>query len=249
MFFFFKKKQIVVDCFTTNLSAYRFAPIVKSVKTVPSWWKDLPNPGFGNARIYPKSNNNMRRCYGFIELFRRGFTIEHWCDMHIEVNQHQWQAGSSDTDGPVNHPSDLYKGAFENFHHMKLESPWAIRENTGQHFAWLGAEWLLDKHQFRVLPGVLEFNINRSANVNLMLPKPRDPYSIYIELGQPLVQVIPLNDDITLDVRNHLVDDNEIKKQRAISPSFKGFNALKKLASRNEAREKMDKKCPFNFKK
>jgi hypothetical protein len=247
MFFFFRKKQVVVDCFTAHLNAYTFAPITRTVKTMPEWFKKLPNPGFGNPNIYPKSNNNLRRCYGFIELYKRGFTIEHWSDLHIEVNKHGYQVSGSDIKQPATHPHSLYEGAFKNCHHMKLDSPWAIREKSGIHWAWIGAEWALDNFPIKVLPGVLEFKINHSANINLMVPIQNDPYNMYIEVGQPLVQVIPLNDDLNIKYKCHLVTEAEMDITRTVLPSFKGFNALKKLIDRNEKRDELDKKCPFHF--
>jgi hypothetical protein len=247
MFFFTRKKTVVVDCFTAHLNAYTFAPIVKTTKTMPNWFKKLPNPGFGNPTIYPKSNNNMRRCYGFVELYKRGFVIEHWSDLHVEVNRHGTQVSGSDIKDPISHPKILYAGAFDNWHHMKLDSPWAIREKSGIHFAWIGADWALDHYQLKVLPGVLEFKINHSANINMMLPIKEDPYSLYIEVGQPLVQVIPMRDDLNFDYRVHLVTEGEMNTVRSVLPSFKGFNTLKRLVDRNEERAASDKKCPFRF--
>lgn len=238
---------MVVDCFTAHLNAYTFAPIVRTTKTIPNWFKKLPNPGFGNANIYPKSNNNMRRCYGFIELYKRGFVIEHWSDLHIDVNRHQTHVSGSDTKDPVTHARSVYAGAFENWHHLKLDSPWAIREKSGVHFAWMGADWAMDHFQMKMLPGVLEFKINHSANINLMLPIKDDPYNVYIEIGQPLIQAIPLRDDLEYDYRVHLVGEKEMDGIRTILPSFKGFTALKRLMTRNEERAALDKKCPFRF--
>jgi hypothetical protein len=247
MFFFTRKKTVVVDCFTAHLNAHTFAPIVKTVKTIPDWFRKLPNPGFGNPNIYPKSNNNMRRCYGYMELYKRGFTIEHWGDMHVEVNKHNWHVSGSDIKTPSNHPHNLYEGAFKNYHHMKLDSPWAIRDKSGTHWAWLGTEWALEDFPVKMLPGVLEFKINHSANINMMLPIRENPYSMYIEVGQPLIQCIPLNEDINFKYKSHLVTEAEMDIIRSVLPSFKGFAAIKKLIARNENRDKMDKKCPFGF--
>lgn len=245
--FFIKKKKLVVDCFTAHLNAYNFAPIVKTWKTLPEWWTNLPNPGYGNPRIWPKSNNNMRRCYGFIELYKRGFTIEHWSDMHLEVNKHDILASGSDIRTPVTHSSETFKGAFKNYRHLKLESPWAIKEKTGVHWAWMAAEWELENYDFKIMPGVIEYKINGSTNIQMLIPVKNDPYNIYIPIGQPLVQVVPLNDDIDFEYKTHLVDESEMERIRSIMPSFKGFYALKKLMKRNEARQASDKKCPFHF--
>ena len=41
MFFFFKRKEIVLDCFTHRPDTYEYFPIEKSTKHFPQWWKDL----------------------------------------------------------------------------------------------------------------------------------------------------------------------------------------------------------------
>jgi hypothetical protein len=233
----------VLDCFTIDEAAYNYAPIVKASKAIPKWWKALPSPSIGNASSDPTHNNNMRRCYGFVELFKRGLILENWGDIHIRVEESKYTFWTATRDKPGEHLVSQYQGAFDGYHHIKLTSPWLFRESTGVHFSYIAADWCLDAFDFKVLPGVIEYRVNRSTNVNIMLPKRTTPYDIYLPLGQPLVQMIPLN-DAKLDIRMHLVDEHELGKisNNRVS-TFRGLREQIKLVNRND--ERRDSKCPF----
>jgi hypothetical protein len=241
--FFHKRDTITLDCFTCDAAAYEMTPPVKASKTLPRWWKDLPSPGIGDAFSNPTENNNMRRCYGFVELFKTGLILENWGDIHINVAKtgYRYQAMGAQ---PGEHDSKQYAGAFTGYHHIKLVSPWAFREKTGTHFYYSAAEWFLEKYPFKILPGIIDHKINRVTNVNIMLPIREDPYDIYIPAGQPLVHIIPVTDK-KLDIRVHLVDAAEMAKLTIKSVSFKGFRETLRLAKKNEARAG---KCPFHQK-
>ena len=65
--FFHRTPEIVLDCFTTNPSVYYNTPIVKTIKTIPDWWKELDSY---KLELYvdsdPTTNKNMltaKDCY------------------------------------------------------------------------------------------------------------------------------------------------------------------------------------------
>ena len=78
MMFFFKKKNIVVDCFTTSVTAYKYHPIKKASEFLPEWWKKVP--AYNNVSS-PYSNNMMvertsiKKCTGFTSLYKNGFIL------------------------------------------------------------------------------------------------------------------------------------------------------------------------------
>jgi hypothetical protein len=242
--FFHRKPTIVVDCFSVNSDAFEYAPIVQTRKTLPDWWKNLPNLHFA-SKFPPSFENNMKTCYGFNELYKRGFVLESWSDYKIQVRQDSYEYYYSNFEAPVEHGRVQFEGSFNNHFHLKLNSPWFIREKKGVHFAFIGAEWALDNYDFKVLPGIVEFRHTSQTNVNIMLIKKPDPYIIDIKMGQPLAQLIPLRDDLNYEYKIHLITREEYNKffPKASGAHFAGVRSPIQLGKRNDKREQS--KCPF----
>jgi hypothetical protein len=242
--FFHRKPKIVVDCFTTNADAYEYAPIVQTKKTLPDWWKNLP---VINKNVFPPDNtSNMKQCYGFNELYKRGVVIESWADFKIKIEGDKYEYYYSNFNSPSEHGRDQYSGAFDNHLHIKLNSPWHIKEKTGIYFAFIGAEWALDKYDFKVLPGILQYRTVDQTNINIMMLKKPDPYILEIKMGQPLVQLIPLRDDLNYEYKTHLISQGEYDTffPRASVNNFLGLRSSIKLDKRNQKRN--ESKCPFH---
>ena len=247
MFTFFHKKPVIhVDCFTYFETIYEMTPIVNTIKTVPDWWKNLKRyhteVDHDNLNDFRKGLN-AKSCYGFLELYKRGLVIESWCDMSIIVTPQKFKFVSSYGMRPVEHPRSQIGEGFKNWQHIKLSSPWKLSEKTGVKFVWIATEWALDNYDFKILPGILDYRIQKATNVNIMLPSKNIEYRI--DIGQPLVQIIPLQDDKRLEYKNHLIDKQEWdKKGEETISSFFGWRTSKKIRDRNDEREK---KCPFGF--
>jgi hypothetical protein len=244
---FNKKKQTVVDCFTSDKIAYNVAPVVRSSKTIPDWWKTLkpvPKDIITDREGKLKQNvKNMKDCYGFRELYKRGVVLEHWADMHISVGPGGYKYIVSHGQMAEQHSPDQYNQAFQEFLHMKLMSPWFFKEKTGVKFLMIGAEYAVQYPNIKFLPGVLEFSTNSSTNINLMLARRETPYEFKILAGEPLVHIIPLNDDLDIKYACHLVSEEEFKKLNINGTVFGGHKKLISLIDRNKERSK----CPFNF--
>lgn len=217
---------------------------MKASKSVPDWWKELPTPTIGNAINVPGKNSNMRKCYGFVEFFKRGLVIQNWTDMHLRTDFEGIKYFTVAGPGPATHPMSQYSGGFPDHWHTKLTSPWFFKEKTGVHFAWIGAEWNLDRYDFKVLPGVLEFKFNTSTNINLMLPVKKEPIDMFLPAGLPLVHVIPLDDSKKLEVQCHLITEQELSKVHHKHITFRGLSHQIKLWKRNHSED--DSKCPFH---
>lgn len=243
--FFHRTSKITLDCYTTEPHVYQLTPIVKSSKTIPDWWKELPNLQFTLGRneqgyIVNQTLMNLKDCYGFLEYFSNSICIPHWSDIFIETTKDSYHWYNSYGPNPDEHEKEQVGKGFADYHHIKLSSPWFFREKTGVQFVWVGAEWNLDKFHFKVLPGVLEFRVNCGVNVNIMLPKEEKRY--IIPANQPLANIFPLSEKNVV-VKNHLVTEEE-KRRIVYNPGkvyFNGWRSCKKILSKN------DKKCPFGF--
>lgn len=246
--FFHRTPTIVLDCFVADPMTYSSTPIVKASKTLPEWWKKLPVPkikfDYNNPDMYPNNDKNMRNCYGFIELFKKGAVLENWCDINIRTTPDTYNYFYSGGSAPDNHPTSQFSGGFTDYHHIKLMSPWVLSEKTGVQFLFIGAEWNLDKYDIKVLPGVVDYRMNVVTHINMMLP--RKNTEIYFKIGQPLVHIIPLSDK-KLQIRNHLVTKEEFSKRfMNVMGSYNGWRSVFPLIKRNDQRAK--EKCPFSNK-
>jgi hypothetical protein len=246
--FFHRRNKIVLDCFTSDAGAFNYTPIVKAIKTVPDWWKSLPNPGSGTAFLEkdekPGKHQNMKRCYGFIELYKRGFILEHWCDVNIGVEYDNVSFSYSTGSTPVSHHPSQYNNSFKDFQHLKLNSPWSIREKTGVKFMWIGASWSFEDLPITIMPGIFDFKYQSATNCNMFFPKSNERKEFMIKIGQPLMHGIPLSDD-NIEIRNHLVTEEEYKRILIYPVSFSGFYNGMNILKRNEERNRG--KCPFPF--
>jgi hypothetical protein len=239
---FHKKPEITLDCFISDQVVFQTAPVKEAFKDIPSWWNNLPTYGVGTATEDPILEHNLRRCYGFVELYRKSFVLENWSDINIKVGPEAysyWYAGGSK---PQEHPKHQYAGGFSNYHHIKMVSPWYLREKSGIQFAIVGAEWSLDKFGMKVLPGFMEFKINATTNINIMLEARSTEYEFHLPLGQPLVYIIPLTEQNVV-IKNHLVTPNELEKIKPYVSTFRPHNWLVKMANKVSKQENM--KCPF----
>jgi len=159
-----------------------------------------------------------------------------WCDLIIETEEDgSWRYAFSDAPDHGNiteHYGEQLGNNFSNHIHIKIMSPWIIKEKTGVDF-YLGQNtWGMKDYMDDVIvpPGVLNFRDQHSVHTNIFLKKKKN--RITIPHDTPLFHCIPLS---TLDIKldNRLVTDEEYKHlgQEVYYFSFMGAykNRVKKL--------------------
>ena len=128
--FFFKKKKLVVECFTQSESLAEVG-IPKAARFFPDWWKDLPksidlpnslaqlNPPMQNPlepdspdsqekRLLPQNHLNrvkfptftMKTCAGFLDLYKIGNIVPLWSEIIIEVDEFSYKWRAADKNCP-----------------------------------------------------------------------------------------------------------------------------------------------------
>lgn len=250
MIFLFKKREITVDCFITNPTAYELYPVSKSSDFFPEGWKKLPRSKMikihGDRHPESKLDVEMataKKCIGLINLFSSGFIIPAWCDFGIEIKpdgKPMWYAhGDMIVD---QHPSwqvwdDFYKG----YGHAKIASPWVLREKSGVKFTWNQCDWH-NTHQvdrFKTLSGVIDYKYQQQTNINMFIKR---DCTINFKGGDPLVHLIPISDR-DVKIKTHLVTHDEIIKLNPNPAHFiNQYNTTKRIRDKNEK-----SKCPFGF--
>jgi hypothetical protein len=251
---FNKKKKIKIDIFTYDEEALQHAPILKAQHYIPEWWKKLPvtSKKYNNIKeaeevmIFDKIKNaNMKRCFGFVELYKRGFILPSWSDFTFDVNKEKIAYTYMRGREPSFHSKDQFEGAFTDFSHIKLVTPWFIREKSGINFIFKGDVWNNHNQKFHIVDGIVRYDVLSSTNINMMFPKLDYPYKTVINFGDPLIHIIPLvPDDVEIEFDMHLRTIEECRNSidaialtRAGGPPsvIKFLNKTKKNSG----------KCPF----
>lgn len=233
--FFHRTPTIHLDCITFLAHAKELVPIVPASKTLPKWWRSLPAAQVEfKAGQDPREQVNMRSCAGFVDFYKKGVVLESWADFNLTVQDGKLGAFYSSGEPVAAHNRTQRGRGFNNYCHAKLPSPWHFKEKSGVQFLFMGAEWALEDFAFRVMPGVVSFDLNYSTNVNLLIPTSAPDQTI--RMGQALAHIIPLSEK-NLEFKTHLVTMEEYDRDLLMARSFYGWRALRNLVSRNKARQ------------
>lgn len=239
--FFFKKKKLVVDCFTKVEQLAKIG-IPKASEYIPQWWKAIPKSHNGpNAMGMAIPKTTMKTCAGFIDLYRRGNILPLWSDLIIDINEtsYTWQFADTHPDNQIRE-HDSYQFAtegykFEHYRHAKLEAPWMAKCSKDVKFLAIEPTYnnIVNDYGIKFLPGVVDFKHQHGINVNLFIPS--EIRRIKMNYLDPLYHWICLDDTYEVEFKSILVDAVEYQKiERACQfhPNFIGTFAK-------------SKKCPF----
>lgn len=217
--FIFKRKHINVDCFIDSHRTAETYPIRRAVQYIPEWWRKLPNNYHVPHELTKKpfERPTMRTCYGMTTLYRKGFILPLWTDIDLFFEDNKEEASYSYQSASelsiIQHDSKEYGDSFPRHHHMKLKSPWFLRETSGVEFMFMPCLWshLAAAPHLRVMPGVLNFKYQHSTNVNWFVPYMNAQFRL--ESGLPLAQIVPLTEK-NVKVSIHVLDVTEYEKLR-----------------------------------
>lgn len=241
MFFFMRKKEIVLDVFTNEKSILDNFPIQRASKFIPHWWRNLPAYEVREENFVNVPRPTIKSCPGLIDYFSKGFVIPSWTDIAISThNNGSWNSVSSFNAQITEHDRYQYGENFNNFIQLKINSPWFIREKLGIEFIQISPMWNNVDYwnTTHIVPGVLNYKHQHSTNINLFANKIEQ--TIYIKSGLPLAHLIPLS-DFKIKIKTHLADPQEFINLHIPRHNFLGtYRMLQKTKQKN--------KCPFNFK-
>jgi hypothetical protein len=250
--FWFKRKEIVVDCFTPLQSVFELYKIQPAIKYFPEEFKSLPNylDEVDTATNIKFKSATIRKCIGLQELYKQGFILPMWTNFISEPKNFGLDKSAI---GMVSqpyrfdmHPRKQYAGVFEDYFHVKLVGVWKIKEKQGIKFLWQSPVWNLHKHHknFVVPNGVVSYNnYMTQTNVNLFINRDSEDFSI--DSGTPLVHMVPLTEK-KVTIKNHFVDHLEYSKI-GIPDDFDFIKPERYLRWVKQKEQQDTKKCPFGF--
>jgi len=253
MIFFSKKKEVVLDCFTTCAEAYEIAKPNYATHFYPEWFKKT-------KCVDDNGSYTIRNCIGLIDYYKTGIVLPSWFSARITVTEKMedgstcyWER-SSPTVVFDSHPVDQFINfSLGNYFNIKINSVWFFKTNRNVSFVCGHPLWNLPeymKNKFYVLPGVMNYYYQHYTNINLLFEHPNNIGSkIEISPLDPLVIIHPMTEE-TVQLRCHLVDEKEIDKLMAIENSvWKGYSTSF-YDSKKKIQDRLDKlnSCPFRRK-
>lgn len=240
MLHLFKRKKIVLDCFTDREDVHALHPISRAIKYVPSWWTQLP--GFDETELAPM--NTMRKCRGFIDLYDNSIVLPMWSDLMIKYDRQGLQYQFADMKSELaNHAYSQRRGFLPENQDVKIISPWVFKCN--KEINWMTFKPMYNYPNgidFDVYPGIVNFKYQVITNINIVLPKIAEAKKFVIEANQPIWQLVPLTEN-SVDIRTHLISTQELISIRNKTHKVKfvgSYNYTKKILENKES------KCPFS---
>lgn len=272
MMFWFKKKKIVLDCFTSDPFVYDYASIQPSVKYYPEWWTNLSPVveretvrewGLFKDQVVKQDTSTMKACRGLTELYKNSFVVPFWGNLEFfiknkEEKSYYWQDDFTESLGTTDkavsfHPSIQYNGWLsDEYMHAKLNSPWFLKTNRYVQFAMIEPIWnKRELNDYTILPGVVDFKYQPAININLMLKLEKEERTFLLQTGTPIAHIIPMSEE-KIELKTHLVSVGELRR---VAPgeriNFKGllhnkkYSRVRSFLQKHEERNKP--KCPFGF--
>lgn len=237
---FFKRKKIVIDCFTTNVNAHGLFPIQRAARFYPEWWKQLPKSEMIENDVgLLVERPTIKSCSGINNLYQEGFVIPLWSDVVIQTRGLNYLFTFADGVSSLPyHNLDQLGSDFYGFLNVKFDSPWRIQEKTGVKFIFIQPSWNnpTDLFNSHALPGVIEFKHQHTSNINMLLSR---QHRYQWDAGRPLAHVIPITDQ-DIEVKTHLVGEAETKTMQVFNQRYPFF-----LGSYKKTKQIMKGRCPF----
>lgn len=204
--FLFKKKKLVINCFTDRQDVATYAPIKPAHVFYPDWWKRLPKTIPAPERIVDAAS--MKYCIGMRDLYQHGIILPMWCDFSMDIGavgdtSYRYRFADQQSSVQVHAPDQRGDFATEDlYQHLKIQSPWRLQCDEDVPFVWMEPTWNMDDlFQYKVLPSVVEFKYQHASHINMLAPRKKQEMSnLLIPFNTPLVQIMPLAER-ELDVR------------------------------------------------
>lgn len=251
MFFWFKKKKVILNCYTFSNIAYEYSPIDRLVNYIPEWFRKTKKH---------EDVLTIKNCIGILDYYKKGIALSSWnyFDIKIDNSGYQWSTALDSglkSDVTEHFPSEFKKFEFDSFgnriSNLKIVSPWIFFCDKNKYFLFSSPMYNIRDMftHMTLMPGVIEFKYNHDTNINYMVSSTKDPVHINLKLMTPLVGLFPLFDD-ELEIRNHLVsveEYNNLNKMQSILTDairkmpFNFYKEKKRIVDSLDSRNK----CPF----
>lgn len=248
--FLFKKKKVVLDCFTYRPDVFSYFPIKKASSLIPEWWKKLP-------ATYPVDSlglaefSTMRSCVGFLNYYNNAISIPLWTDTRIRTSVDDDTLHWHFTDGVTQAvPHDLkQKGDYLSdpmslYTHLKIVSPWILSCKEDIQFVFSGNTWAINNpEQIIIPPGVVDYKYQSVTSINMLI-RMNGLQIASLDAGSSLVHLFPMTER-EVEIKTHFVDEKDFRNMENL-----GVNSFttKSYFKHKHIRKEHEKtgKCPVS---
>lgn len=250
MVFWFKKKEIILDCFTDCPATYEFAKPDFAYKFFPNWFLSLKKTVLHKGQPHP----TIRECHSFKRYYTANTIVIPMPYMAtIEIGTvknpyYEWHSHQKEK-FLFKHLNSQTNGFVEdNYFFTKISPPWKFRTNNFVEFLWSDPVW--NRHNpldYSILPATIDFKYQFDIQVNTLFTYKETPQKINFTTGQALVMLAPRTDKL-IKIKHHLVDQKIIKGLSGVGDSLikKSYLQKKQIIKAAEERNTMSK-CPFHL--
>jgi|TARA_B100001094_G_scaffold231214_1_gene225972 hypothetical protein len=215
----FRKKPIILDCYTSNKSYFINAkPTFGTERPKPTWLEELKT----TVTLWIEQigmHNKMSTvgiCPGIRDFMSKAIHFPMWADLDIRMNPDAtWSTTIEMRPFDLNvseHPPEQWKGVYKGQRvALKLENPWKLRCSEPVDFLMMdshySSSYLKDKGIYQS-PGLTNFKYQVSTNVHLNCPVKPEPYIVTLKFGHPLMSMFPMTER-PVELRYHQISVEE----------------------------------------
>ena len=201
---FLKKKELIIDCYTSNSFAYNYAKINHGRHYIPEWFKKTPK--IANKEM------TIKNCPGIVEYYTKSIVLPMWCEFRIEIQPKgseilvNWKGSSEVVIDP--HIKEQFDGfAEEDGYNFKIVSPWFLKCKEDISFTYTQPVWSQRDTMFNLVlqPGVIQFKSNNQTNLNYFYKQTDEKQVLNIEPLTPMLMLHPMTER-KIKLRHHFTN-------------------------------------------
>jgi len=227
---FHRRSKITVDAFTFVPAIHEYFKIERATKHVPDWFKKMPTKLDRHKDGFRVPMPTMKGCVAITDMFKSSYVLSNWEETILRTVDGKFEYTTPQEFEHIKNihsfQDDQKSSQFRDVAHVKIDSPWLLKEKTGVMFMLGDTFWNnYDHHSrfhYKVVPGMIQYKTQSALNVNIVA-KPNTP-DFMIAAGEPLAQLYPMTDNV-VEIVHHLVSHEEwwkIHASYAYRHSFSG---------------------------
>ena len=187
----------------------------------------------------------MKNCAGFIDFYKKSFTIPLWSDLIMRVGPKDnptVYGNFADKTSSIEFHSEMQRGTYlpsNEYLHGKILSPWKIKCKEEIKFLFHSSFYNMEKPERIIFPpGVVDYKYQNSTNINLFFKLQEEHQDFFIKNGQPLINIFPLTEK-KIEIKIHMISNKEYDSMN--------IEYLSHINNYNESKKNKKKleKCPF----
>jgi hypothetical protein len=242
---YFKKEDYTFEVMSHIPGVMEFGNVDLAKKLLPQWFKDLPST-ISTEFYYPKDytfknlkTSTVKYCPALQEIYTKGIIITAWCDMSFAIHPDGFvELKTALPIGRENGSHHVYHqraGWMKNMTHYKIHSPYWFKTPQYRRFLFSGAYQHNEKliNNIYVITGIIDYFTQYASEINLLFPLKEETYFVNFNLGDPLVHLLPL-DENPIKIKKTLISMEEDIKYRTPHPLFNGNPKLFKSKLSNK---------------